>query len=39
MPCEDKDKVNHYKVRGFLEEVIFFFFKGVAFGFNKVSSG
>ena len=23
-PCEEKDKVNHYKARGFLEEVIFF---------------
>lgn len=39
MPCEEKDKVNHYKARGFLEDVIFFFLIGVAFGFNKVSRG
>ena len=37
-PCEEKDKVNHYKARGFLEEVIFFK-TGVAFGFNKGSRG
>lgn len=39
MPCEEKDRVNHYKARGFLEEVIFFFLTGVAFGFNKGSRG